>query len=179
MNVPPEIRAIERPHPRLWKVYIVRILASGPLFVITLPLLYFRYHTLRYKFDDEGIHMRWGILFRREVNLTYARIQDIHLTSGPVQRWLKLSDVHIQTAAGAATAEMKIEGLLEYPLLRDFLYSRMRGNRAQGEGAQTATADSGLGDAQLLAAELQAVTEELRGARLALEQLARKDEGDV
>ncbi len=179
MNIPPEIRAIERPHRRLWKVYLVRIIASGPLFVITLPLLYFRYHTLRYRFDDEGIHMRWGILFRREVNLTYARIQDIHLTSGPVQRWLELADVHIQTAAGAATAEMKIEGLLEYPLLRDFLYSRMRGNRQLAAGEARAVSEGSLGDAQLVAAELQAVAEELRGARLALEQLAHRDGGDV
>ena len=50
--------------------------------IVLLPYLYFRYHTLRYTFDEEGIDMRVGILFRREVNLTYARIQDIHLRSG-------------------------------------------------------------------------------------------------
>ena len=40
---------------------------------------WFRYHTMRYRFDAEGVSMSWGILFRREVLLNYSRIQDIHL----------------------------------------------------------------------------------------------------
>lgn len=76
------ILALERPEPALFKLYLIRAILSGPLIFLTLPLLYFRYHTLRYRFDAEGIHMKVGILFRREVNVTYARIQDIHLSSG-------------------------------------------------------------------------------------------------
>ncbi|MEO7317780.1 MAG: PH domain-containing protein [Chthoniobacteraceae bacterium] len=132
MNPPPDASAIfglERPQPALWKLYIIRIILSGPAFFVTLPLLYFRYHTLRYRFDSEGIHMKVGILFRREVNVTYARIQDIHLSSGFIQRWLGLADVQIQTASGTAGAELTIEGFKEYEAIRDFLYSRMRGAR--------------------------------------------------
>ena len=88
-----------------------------------MPLLYFRYETMRFRFDAEGVHMRWGILFRRQINLTYARIQDIHLTSGFIQRWLGLADIRIQTASGSAGAEMTIEGLLEFEAVRDFLYA--------------------------------------------------------
>jgi putative membrane protein len=99
--------------------------------VFTLPYLYFRYHTLRYRFDDEGIHMKVGILFRREVNLTYARIQDIHLRSGLIQRWFGLANVQIQTASGSAGAELVIEGFKEYEAIRDFLYTRMRGYQAR------------------------------------------------
>lgn len=36
--------------------------------------MYFRYHTMRYKFSDDGVSMRWGILFRREIIVNYARI---------------------------------------------------------------------------------------------------------
>ena len=96
-----------------------------------LPLYYFRYRTLRYRFDEEGIHMRVGILFRREVNLTYARIQDIHLRSGFIQRWLGLADIQIQTASGSAGAELVIEGFKEFEAIRDFLYTRMRGYQKQ------------------------------------------------
>src|SRR5436190_8117995 len=92
-----------------------------------LPYLYFRYHTLRYSFDLEGVKMSWGILFRREINLTYSRIQDIHLSSGFIQRWLRLADIQIQTASGSASAEMTIEGLLEHEVVREYLYQRMRG----------------------------------------------------
>ena len=100
---------------------------TGPGIVATLPYLFFRYHTLRYRFDAEGIHMKVGILFRREINLTYARIQDIHLRSGILQRWLGLANVQIQTASGSAGPELVIEGFKEYEVIRDFLYTRMRG----------------------------------------------------
>jgi putative membrane protein len=125
--VPPQIASLERPDPALWKYYIVTSLLSGPFLIFTLPYLYFRYHTLRYRFDAEGIHMKVGILFRKEINLTYARIQDIHLRSGLIQRWLGLANVDVQTASGSLGAELVIEGFKQYEAIRDFLYTRMRG----------------------------------------------------
>ncbi|MGZ4960947.1 MAG: PH domain-containing protein [Limisphaerales bacterium] len=124
---PTRIFQLERPHPALWKYYIIFAVLSGPLIIILFPYFYFRYHTLRYRFDEEGIHMKVGILFRQETNLTYARIQDIHLRSGFIQRWLGLANVEIQTASGSAGAELVIEGFKEYEMIRDFLYTRMRG----------------------------------------------------
>src|SRR6187397_2914616 len=137
------ILALERPHPALWKYYIICAVLTGPGILVSLPYLWFRYYTLRYRFDQEGIHMRVGILFRREVNLTYARIQDIHLRSNFVQRWLGLANVQIQTASGSAGAELDIEGFKEFEAIRDFLYTRMRGYQAQphaSSGAQHLTA---------------------------------------
>jgi len=168
------IFAIERPHPKLMKLYILRSIMSGPFIVVSLPLLYFRYHTLRYRFDEEGIGMSWGILFRREVNLAYARIQDIHLTSGPVQRWLGLAEGHIQTASGSAAAEMTIEGVLEFEEVRDYLYTRMRGFRdsataARADQPTAATPVAGEGE---LVALLEEIRGELRGTREAMERLA-------
>jgi len=130
-----KIFALERPDPALWRLYIIHAVLTGPGILVMLPLFYFRYRTLRYRFDEEGIHMRVGILFRREVNLTYARIQDIHLRSGFIQRWLGLADIQIQTASGSAGAELVIEGFKEFEAIRDFLYTRMR-------GYQRKTADS-------------------------------------
>src|ERR1041385_1537061 len=130
--VPDEISRLERPHPNLWKYYVIVSLCTGPGALVSLPYLYFRYHTLRYRFDDEGIHMKVGILFRREVNLTYARIQDIHLRSGILQRWLGLANVQIQTASGSGGPELVIEGFKEYEAIRDFLYTRMRGYQTHG-----------------------------------------------
>ena len=37
--------------------------------------------------------MSWGILFRREVIIQFARIQDIHLRSNVVERWLGLGRI--------------------------------------------------------------------------------------
>jgi putative membrane protein len=49
-----------------------------------LKYLYIRYKSMRYRFDDEGVSMRWGILSRREINLTDARIQDIRVVPGVI-----------------------------------------------------------------------------------------------
>lgn len=131
--VPENILRLERPHPALWTYYIIMSICTGPGIVATLPYLYFRFHTLRYSFDAEGIHMKVGILFRREVNLTYARIQDIHLRSNILQRWLGLGNVQVQTASGSSGPELVIEGFKEFEAIRDFLYTRMRGYQTQGD----------------------------------------------
>lgn len=166
------VYGITRPHPNLLKSYVIRAVLTGPGLIVVLPYLYFRYHTMRYRFDDEGVTMQWGIIFRHEVRLNYGRIQDIHLTSGLVQRWLDLADLHIQTAAGSASAEMTIEGLREYGVVRDFLYRQMRGMR---EMPPAAGAAAGAGDET--AVLLRELLAELNAARIALERLAGKKDG--
>ena len=177
------VLAIERPHKDLWTYYLISSLAFLFLFPIAAVVLRFKYQTLRYRFTGEGISMSWGILFRRETIINYARIQDIHVTSGFVQRWLGLADLHIQTASGSATAEMTIEGLLEFEEMRDYLYTRMRGFKdpaakriaspePAGQGAIAAASDP-----ELLAL-LRGITEELRGARAAIEQVAARSGRD-
>lgn len=169
------IQAIERPHPRLLTYYILCCLAIPPLFPILILPYYFRYQTMRYRFDAEGVSMRWGILFRREVILNYSRIQDIHLQSNLVERWLGLGRVLIQTASGSSNAEMTIEGLLEFEAVRDFLYAKMRGAKEKGAsghaGGDTLTATR-LDSAALVevVATLRAVGDEVRSLRETIER---------
>jgi len=168
--VPENIRTLERPHPSLWTYYIIRAILTGPGLIILLPYLYFRYHTLRYRLDEEGIHMKVGILFRREINLTYARIQDIHLRSGLLQRWLGLANVQIQTASGSAGPELVIEGFKEYEAIRDFLYTRMRGYQVRPAPTHPAAAavQPGGSEAEMVSL-LQGIRDELRRTRELLE----------
>ena len=175
--VPDSIRTMARPHPALWTYYVIRAICTGPGILVALPYLYFRYHTLRYSFDEEGIHMKVGILFRREVNLTYSRIQDIHLRSGILQRWLGLANVQIQTASGSAGPELVVEGFKEFEAIRDFLYTRMRGYQAQPVSADAgrheavpgvaSSAEPGA-DAEVISL-LSGIRDELRRARELLE----------
>jgi len=162
------ILALERPHASLWTYYLLRCLAVPPLFPILILPSWFRYQTLRYRFSDEGISMSWGILFRRQVIIHYARIQDIHLRSNIVERWLGLARVQIQTASGNAGAEMTLEGFREFEAIRDFLYSRMRGVRTGGRAASAAGNPAGAATDAELIATLRAVATELRDLRLAL-----------
>ena len=84
------VLAIEKPHQDLWTYYLISSLAFFIFFPIPAVVLRFKFQTLRYRFTDEGISMSWGILFRRETIINYARIQDIHLRSNLTERWLGL-----------------------------------------------------------------------------------------
>jgi len=159
------VHAMERPHRNLMWYYALSALLAGPFFPIVILPVYFKYHTMRYTFDTEGMRMRWGILFRREVSLTYARIQDIHLSSNLLERWLGLAKIQVSTASGSSSAEMTIEGLPEYELVRDFLYSRMRGAAAPPPAAVAGPRDVVQDE---VAAALRQVSEDLRAVREAL-----------
>jgi len=158
--VPAHIAAIERPAPPLMRYYVFKALAANVLAPFFLIYLYFRYHTMRYRFDAEGIHMAWGIIMRHEIMLNYSRIQDIQLRSNFLERWLGLARIEIQTASGSGS-EMTLEGLTDHIAMRDFLYSRMRGAHHPATPAH-AGEDS-------LAGVLTAVAEELKAIRQIVE----------
>lgn len=160
------IRAIERPHPNLLKLYVLQALLATVLFPFVMLPLFFKYHTLRYSFDDEGVSARWGILFRREIYLTYKRIQDIHVSRNLFERWLGIGKVEIQTASGSSSAELSLEGMDAYEAVRDYLYGRMRGTT--DGGAKSDAPEAASGEAQMLAL-LHEIKNELEAARRALE----------
>ncbi len=139
---------ITRPHPSLLPYYLIVSVLTGPGVVVLGLLNWFKYETLKYKFEPDGMSISWGLLFRRETYIAYRRIQDIHLTRNILQRWMGLATVSVQTAAGSVSPEMTIEGILEADELRDFLYAQMRGARgldAAGEvGGQAAAGDGAL-----------------------------------
>lgn len=173
---------IERPHRDLLTYYGLASLILGPFFFVLLLPLFFRYNTLRYRFDEEGVSMSWGILFRREIHLTYSRIQDIHLVSNVVERWLGLARIQIQTASGSSKAEMTLEGLKEFARVRDFLYNRMRGTREEDRHSSGRRGAAGRGADEIslsaetvselitalrdVAAELRMLRSEQTGVRL-------------
>ena len=152
-------RSIKRPHPSLLTYYIVVSLLTLPAFPIVFLRLYIRFKTLRYRFDDDGVSMRWGLLFQKEIYLTYRRLQDIHVTRNIVERWMGLAKVPIQTASGSSGATMTIEGIRHPEPLRDFLYERMRGARGEPD---TPTAEPAADDALGVLVEIRDTLREIR-----------------
>jgi putative membrane protein len=126
-ETPYDLAQLKRPIPALATYFFLTALLTVPAFPFVWLYHMCKYWTLEYNFDDEGISMRWGVLWRREILLTYRRIQDIHLTRNVVQRWMGLADVKVQTAGGSAAPEMNIIGAPNPEALRDALYARMRG----------------------------------------------------
>ncbi len=151
--------ALSRPDRSLLKYYIVCSLLTGPLSPFLFLPLFFKYETLKYRFDDDGVSMSWGILFRKEIYLTYRRIQDIHVTRNILQRWMGLATVALQTASGTSGAEMSIEGILAFDALRDFLYQKMRGAKGTAElaaaGGAPAPTEAGGDEALALLREIR------------------------
>lgn len=132
---------VTRPEPALMTYYLIVALFTVFGFPFVALAGYFKYRTLKYRFDDKGVSMSYGILFHREIYLTYRRIQDIHVTRNLVHRWLGLAAVSVQTASGSAGAEMTIEGIRNPEALRDYLYAQMRG--ARGDAEEAAHAEPG------------------------------------
>ena len=164
----PEFSFFERPVSRLATYYFLGSLLALPAFPIVLMVHLCKYWTMRYTFDDEGIAMKWGVLWRREIHLTYRRIQDIHLTRNVVQRWMGLANVSVQTAGASAGPEMVIEGAPDPDALRDALYARMRGagsatapaSPRAGTGAPGPGLDPSAGEAIALLEEIRDLLKE-------------------
>ena len=127
------IFALRRPDRSLLTLYLIYSLLAVVAFPIVFVPLLCRYITLRYRFDGEGVSVSHGLLWRREAYLTYARIQDIHVSRNIFERWLGLGAVQIQTASGSASAEESIVGVREFNEIRNFLYARMRGHKLKLE----------------------------------------------
>ena len=170
INAPMDVSVlqIERPHRNLMTYYMLACLAFPPAFVFLILPAWFRYHTMRYRFSEEGVSMSWGILFRREIIINYARIQDIHLRSNFVERWLGLARILVQTASGNSGAEMSIEGIREFETVRDFLYSKMRGvkdHEHDRSGTTSLSNDELAGVLREIAAEVRALRATLPAAK--------------
>ncbi len=158
-----KIYAISQPCKKLIWLYFFRSLSALIFFPLVFFPLFFKYISLRYQFEEDGVGASWGILFRRQVYLTYARVQDIQVSRSLIERWLGIGTVDIQTASGSASAELSIVGLEEYEQVRDFLYTRMRGIRQQKQ-AQAESAESPSESGQALPL-LQEIRDELRALR--------------
>lgn len=163
--------SITRPDPALLTYYIIVAVLTLVGFPFVFLPLYFKYHTLKYAFDDKGVSMSWGILFRKEIYLTYRRIQDIHVSRNFIQRWFGLASVAVQTASGSSGAEMTIEGIRNPEALRDYLYSQMRGAKDEREHAEAEAEGPGADD------EALALLKEIRDALRLLASRHAEEEG--
>ncbi|MEU9761856.1 PH domain-containing protein [Streptomyces sp. NPDC047987] len=59
------------------------------------------WHFRGYHLGAEELYLRTGLLKRRLTVLAYARIQEVNVVSGPIQRRYELATVTIKTAAGS------------------------------------------------------------------------------
>lgn len=176
-NEPFEPSKMVLPAPQLFTYYLLGGLLSGPFIVFALPAIWFRYTTLKYKFEETGMRMSVGVLFRKESVTAYRRIQDIHVSSNVIQRWLGISSISIQTASGSSAPEIVIEGVTEPEKLRDWLYARLRGAK-EGRSQRVKDVQAALAhDSSRVQVSEDVATQLLTDIRNNLAEMLRQREG--
>jgi uncharacterized protein len=106
---------------------------SIPLLLIIAITLWWigAYHrSIRYRFTAFEILWERGVWFRRSGIVPYRRITAVTITRGPVYRFLGISRLTVQTDGSASdtasAADLKIDGIAEPELLRDFIMMRLQ-----------------------------------------------------
>ena len=74
-------------------------------FVIIISEIFARmsYNRWFYEFNDEGLRLERGIIWKRYSNVPYERIQNVDVHRGVIARMLGFSSLKIQTAGYSAT----------------------------------------------------------------------------
>ena len=90
-----------------------------PVVIVTFILLqrFFSLALLRLDFEkrwylvtDRSLRVREGVLFIREMTITFANIQNISISQGPLQRLLGIADLQVDTAGGGSGPKSDTEG---------------------------------------------------------------------
>ncbi|MFA5954365.1 MAG: PH domain-containing protein [Patescibacteria group bacterium] len=105
-------------------------------FVIIYEWLYL--WTYYYDFDDHLVHIRKGVIIRREISVPYDRIQDIYFDQDLMDHVFHLYDLYVATASNTSFDTAHIDGLNRHNglILQNMLFEKMR--EARGEEPKAA-----------------------------------------
>ena len=78
--------------------------------LFALALLRLDFEKRWYLVTDRSLRVREGIVKVREMTITFANIQNISVSQGPIQRLLGIADLRVDTAGGGPSRGKKEEG---------------------------------------------------------------------
>jgi uncharacterized membrane protein YdbT with pleckstrin-like domain len=130
---------------------IWRVLSAGvaAVFVVSIPITYFlqrlNYEMRWYIVTDRSLRIRRGVVRVQEMTMTFANVQGIRLNANPIQGWLGLANVEVQSAGGGSGAQgtpssghvARFEGVDNAEAIRDLIVERLRVYRDSGLGEKT------------------------------------------
>jgi membrane protein YdbS with pleckstrin-like domain len=125
-----------------------------------------------YIVTDRCLRVRSGILNVHEITTTFANIQEVRLSAGPLQKLLGLADVEVHSAGGGSGKGWSdkhvagFDGVDNAPEIRDFILDRLRQYRDSGLGEKDHARPLAFSEGSQAAA--QAVLAEVRALRTAL-----------
>lgn len=121
-------------------VGILTFLAQIP---ITLAMVRLDYELRWYLVTDRSLRIRAGITTMQESTMSFANIQQVIVTQGPLERLLGLADVRVQSAGGGDTHAKGagdslhtgvFHGVENAHAIRDLILERLRRYREAGLG---------------------------------------------
>jgi len=162
---------------------LLALVLLGFLLVATLVLRLFALAVVRLDFDkrwyvitDRSLRVREGVFLVREATVTFANIQNISISQGPIQRALGIADLRVDTAGGGGAAQGQhamqnlhttwFRGVNNASEIRELMQKRLRQLKDAGLGdlEELAAADTPTVSADVLAA-LREVCAEARALR--------------
>jgi membrane protein YdbS with pleckstrin-like domain len=88
---------------------ILLLVVAGQL--VRLAVLRLDYEKRWYVVTDRSLRIREGVVNVREMTVTFANIQNISVSQGPLQRLFKIADLRVDTAGGGGAEAAKHPGL--------------------------------------------------------------------
>jgi uncharacterized membrane protein YdbT with pleckstrin-like domain len=162
------------------------VLIPGAILLLDLVVCLFRLAIIRLNYEkrwyivtDRSLRVREGVVGVREMTVTFANIQNISVSQGPVQRLLGIADLRVETAGGGGASDPHhhgqnlhtawFRGIDNASAVRELIQQRLRQWKDAGLGDHedvTAEAASFHDSADLLAA-LREAHAQAQGLRMA------------
>ena len=179
----------------LWTLKIIFFFVYLGQAAVTYAILRLDYEQRWYIVTDRSLRIRSGLWSVQEMTMSFANLQQVALSQGPLQRFLGISDVKVQSAGGggggvhgqkgqdASLHTGVFHGVDNAKEIRDLILERLRLFRETGLGdpdearrstpLQPATSPTDPADASTLAAARELITE-ARALRQAADSLGRR-----
>jgi len=153
--------------------------------LVSYSVLRLDYEQRWYMVTDRSLRIRSGVWSVWEMTMSYANLQQVVVTQGPLQRWLGLADLKVESAGGGGAAAAGqhgqtrslhvgfFHGVGNAEEIRDLILARLRAFRETGLGDPDDSASPSAPaipvaprseDALLAARELLTAARELRNA---------------
>jgi membrane protein YdbS with pleckstrin-like domain len=149
--------------------------------VFSLAVVNLDYEKRWYLVTDRSLRIREGVAVVREITFTFANIQNLSVSQGPIQRALGIADLKVETAGGGSGGAQHqqhpsfnlhtayFRGIDNAEEVKQLIATRMRGQRDSGLGDQDDAKNEAAGPAGA-ADGLEAVLAEARALRHAMEE---------
>jgi membrane protein YdbS with pleckstrin-like domain len=158
------------PYPR----NLVAAVFLAVFLVVSLLILFWilaYYRSIEWIVDKDAIKAKKGIFWRVRIEVPYAKICNVDMTQGPLQRMFDVGKINIYTAGGGsaqgAQAELQVNGIKEPEALKDIIMEKVMEvtlSKPEGNPIEATENDSGRLLEQILA-ELTKIRQAIENKR--------------